>query len=272
MNPYQKIMRNWTLPDGKSEEQVWAELQMKIKSGTASKGRVVHMNRKPWLAAAASVAVLVAVWLVWPQNETTYVVDAGNTMQMTLPDGSLVTMNSASEIQYHNDWSKERMLHLKGQAYFEVKKGSTFIVNTDYGTVEVQGTSFDVMARPEKFEVKCATGKVTVTHKNNSALLTPGLQCKANGDQLITSGCGIDVAIWRNGVFSFTDEELVYVFKELERQFDVRIELPDMESRLCSISFEKSDLESALQIICTAMQLEYRIAPDGTVVVVEKNS
>ena len=46
----------------------------------------------------------------------------GQKANITLPDGSIVRMNSATEIRYPADFGKrERKINLNGEAYFEVE-------------------------------------------------------------------------------------------------------------------------------------------------------
>ena len=41
-------------------------------------------------------------------------------------------------------FTDERIIQLRGEAFFEVEKGSRFVVQTGKGAVEVLGTSFNV--------------------------------------------------------------------------------------------------------------------------------
>jgi ferric-dicitrate binding protein FerR (iron transport regulator) len=47
------------------------------------------------------------------------------------------------------------------EAYFQVKKGQTFSVNTTDGVVKVLGTHFNVKQRKNYFEVNCFEGLVS---------------------------------------------------------------------------------------------------------------
>ena len=72
----------------------------------------------------------------------------------------------------------ERILKLKGQVYFEVKKGSKFSVRSTQGIVSVLGTSFNIYDREGAYKVECFTGKVKVEsiESETKVYLTKGLK------------------------------------------------------------------------------------------------
>ena len=73
-----------------------------------------------------------------PSSEISHSTAFGEQKVIELPDGSLVTMNSKSTIEFNPDsWESSRILNLSGEAYFKVKKGSQFTVNTSNGDVVV---------------------------------------------------------------------------------------------------------------------------------------
>ena len=102
-------------------------------------------------------------------------------MNYTLPDGSIVWLNSASTFSYAAKFGKTRSVTLVGEAFFEVEKDSKpFNVETNHGTVEVQGTSFNVKAysHDNDFETTLQEGSSFFKVKNagNEITLKPGRQ------------------------------------------------------------------------------------------------
>ena len=80
-----------------------------------------------------------------------------------LPDSSFVALNMGSELYYtKKGWQTERRVELKGEAFFKVKKGSIFEVETDQGIISVLGTEFNVKSWNNYFEVTCYSGLVRV--------------------------------------------------------------------------------------------------------------
>jgi ferric-dicitrate binding protein FerR (iron transport regulator) len=71
-------------------------------------------------------------------QKTTY--SSTNSLQMVvLPDESRVTLEPNSSFSYNKVlYALRRTLDLKGNAFFEVEKGSDFRVQSELGSVEVQ--------------------------------------------------------------------------------------------------------------------------------------
>ena len=88
---------------------------------------------------------------------------------ITLPDGSKVTLNANSQLKLSADWSAQgdRQVWLEGEAYFEVEKklatGQKFIVHTKDMDVEVLGTKFNVNTRHQKAIVSLEEGKIKLS-------------------------------------------------------------------------------------------------------------
>ena len=76
------------------------------------------------------------------------IVPQGGECYVVLDDGTRVWVNAGSRIKYPVRFSgKERVVTVKGEAYFDVTKdGRPFVVETNLGKVNVLGTSFGVMA------------------------------------------------------------------------------------------------------------------------------
>ena len=147
-----------------------------------------------------------------------------------LPDGSEVWLNSGSAITFPHQYGTVRNVELTGEAYFHVvKDGKPFIVKTGYGKVEVMGTSFDVRAyENENFVTTLVEGSVKVIDRTNQvATLKPGEQ------SIITSSDKFSMKVvdpnlitsWRQGKLIFVKEPFANVARELERWYNVKIEL-----------------------------------------------
>ncbi len=91
-----------------------------------------------------------------------------------LPDGSVVVLNSGSEISYSIN-SEERNIELKGEAHFSVQRGDVpFVVKTNYGMVRVLGTAFNINSSNEVFDVEVDEGEVEVSVNNEKEKLKKG--------------------------------------------------------------------------------------------------
>lgn len=253
----------------------------KIEQGMGTEGKQLQMTYSFWqknawkMAIAASLSlVLVFFFLLRDQSE---VIKAplGEQMTYTLPDASIVTLNAGSEITFDpSDWEQNRQLQLKGEAFFEVEKGSRFQVISTYGTIEVLGTSFNVYARNQKLEVACFTGKVKVSDAQGKLeqVLNPGHGVLLSQNQLRPFDVDLDEGIsWRKGDFIFEDVPLTEVLEELERQYNLDVVLQtEILGRKYSGQFTNHDLKGALQMICLPMELSYELDRNNHQVIIRQ--
>jgi len=113
-----------------------------------------------WGAIAASIALLLAVTftlvnnsqsttepIVQSQNQTvTKTTEIGQKLMVRLPDGSYVKLNAGSSVSYGSMLADNRVVELKGEAFFDVIRDESrpFIVKVNNLQVRVLGTSFNV--------------------------------------------------------------------------------------------------------------------------------
>lgn len=210
----------------KSKEEIWNDMFEELEETP----KIIEMKprkKNVWLYTAVAAIVIIillpSVAFLYTKSETA---DRGTQLAVVLPDGSKVELNAESEVSYKPLWwIVSRDVKLKGEAYFEVKKGSKFDVRSGDYTVSVLGTSFNVFARADKYAVTCLTGKVNVAGKMDSVVLTPGMQAILNNKKLIaTEKHNADEIIgWKEGKFIYVGVPLNEVIKEIERQYDIEV-------------------------------------------------
>lgn len=270
MNKYQKILGSWSVPEGKSTEQAWKEVEARLDSVQVRETPVIRFNWKPLAAVASAAAiVIIAVVIGWPKSRVIrQMADAGQTKTVVLPDQSVMILNASSTVEYADDWSDKRVLKLEGEAFFEVKKGSNFSVITPSGIVEVLGTSFDVFARQEKFRVECFTGKVRVSSGVGKVEITPGYAAELSNGALDISGFDSNESDWRKGEFHLKSEPFMHVVNEIERQYNVRIQCNDIpENALPTVYFTKdiTPIEDVLNQLCKPFNLTFERSADNVI-------
>jgi len=238
---------------------LWNKIDKKIKEEVDPLKAITKKEETPirklrpmrWLGYVAAAAVA-ALLFFQVYNPTTSVLNGkGDHLAHSLPDQSKIELNADSKIAYQaKNWSKERVVELEGEAFFEVEKGVSFKVVTPNGIVEVLGTSFNVNARNGNLVVDCKTGKVRVSAKGDQEVLTPGKGTRLNDNKTAlvdTYPSNVDQKMaWRNGQFYFENVTLAKVITELERQFDVHINAsPALLDRKGDYNFQ-GDLKTAL--------------------------
>jgi ferric-dicitrate binding protein FerR (iron transport regulator) len=118
---------------------------------------------------AASFMVLVGISSFLLSQK---VYDSSNSFNLIeLSDGSTVELAPGALLQHQRSFNLiNRKLKLTGEAYFQVEKGSPFIIESPNGTVEVIGTAFKIIDTEAFFSVICTEGKVKVTHQGKSII------------------------------------------------------------------------------------------------------
>jgi len=228
-----------------------------------------------FLVSGVAASFLLAIVVLWNTLKTDHnkvlFADHGQTTKNVLNDGSQIILNDGSKVAYNTkNWTDNRTIELTGEALFEVTKGSPFIVNTQNGSIQVLGTQFNVRAWGDNLYVECYEGKVQVSVNNQETILTANeavnvLQGNMNEKQTITNRA----PSWQNAMSRFYNEKLQDVFEELERQYNIKVNMK-VTNRSFSGNFRHDDLEVALRSICKPLGINYTINEDQkTVVIIE---
>jgi transmembrane sensor len=152
---------------------------------------------------------------------------AGGQYQVILPDGTRVTLNSASSMTFPAAFAQasQRNVEVSGEAYFEVSKDKQrpFRVKTANQLVEVLGTHFNINAYHDEPVVVTTLleGSVKI---NNQVMLRPGEQAMNSGSSVEVQQADMEKAMaWKNGDFVFKNEDFKTAMRKISRWYDVEI-------------------------------------------------
>ena len=171
-------------------------------------------------------------------------VPRGGEFKVRLQDGTLVYMNSETELKYPVRFvGKERRVYLSGEAYFEVQRDTTkpFIVVMNGNEVRVLGTEFNVRSYEDE---KCqfttlVAGKVLLTtHDHRCIELLPNEQGIVDPQGDIRKE-QVDVALytaWKDGNFVFRKQSLEHIMEIVERWYDLKVIFEDEWCKQVSFS------------------------------------
>lgn len=234
------------------------------------------------LAACLAVAVLsggVAWQTIGPGfgsrafNDHAYVTAVGERTNVTLPDGSVVTLNTDTVLRTEAD-DDTRVLYLdKGQAFFRVAKDPQrpFVVHAAGRTVTAVGTAFDVRVDKGEFKVVLVEGKVRVAAPAPTPAergLTP-MHAALPAEQVTEMVAGSElVAVdprswsvtetnvtlatsWVTGRLKFDNRPLGEVAEELGRYSPRKIIIDDpaIARETVSGTFEAGDIDSFVRTV-----------------------
>lgn len=153
------------------------------------------------------------------------------TYQLTLVDGTRVTLNSDSKLTYPSSFGTgDRVVEIEGEAYFEVARTSNksrFIVQAKSQRIEVLGTKFNIRAYADeqKEQTTLAEGVVQVTLDRQKVMLKPSQQASTSEGKLIMEAANLDkVLSWTEGQFYFDGTNTKEVLEEIARWYDIDID------------------------------------------------
>ena len=227
--------------------------------------KAIPFFAKITLAVAATVLVFLALNHIFNSNTVTEQTGFGQQRTILLLDGSRAIINAKSELTYNKKgWDNKRKLYLNGEAFFKVKKGKTFTVKTNNGSVTVLGTQFNVNSFNDFFEVICFEGRVKVIDNNNEneVVMLPGQVVRYIGGKVRTENLALDkdAPSWVLGESSFRKTPLRNVIHALENQYNVQVDLNGIDgSIIYTGSFSNDNLEVALASVFKTVDIEYTV-------------
>lgn len=225
-------------------------------------------RRHIWLGGlAAGVLLAVGAALMWPPaiQVQHYETGLGQQTLFNLDDGSIVHLNTQSELTVRiGDDSRE--LHLrKGEALFDVARDPErpFRVRSGDVTVEAIGTQFNVYRRQDGVQVTVVEGKVKVepvtpaaTIASGSAAVTleAGEEARSQRSGEVARVDTPDVekrTAWREQRLVFRGDSLAAVATEFNRynQLQIDVNVPATVTRPVTATFDAHDPESFIAFL-----------------------
>ena len=153
-------------------------------------------------------------------------VPKGAEYKLTLNDGTVVWLNSESELRYPTSFAGEsREVFLKGEGYFSVahdEQHPFIVVSSDIYT-KVYGTEFNVRSYEEEdVHVTLVQGRVAVKKTENGSeyTLNPGENARfAESVPEITKVNVNRYIAWKDGYFYYENESLESIMDDLKRWY-----------------------------------------------------
>ena len=254
----------------------------------------VKVRRFPWfyLKVAAAVGLLVGAGLWYYQRQLegsdlsqayAYQTQKGQTSQFHLPDSTKVWLNAGSSLTFVQDKKQHRRRAiLSGEAYFDVKhdvKNPFHLQVLDSIEVRVLGTRFNARAYPaEKLaRISLREGSLQVAQAGSqtartSLHLKPGQGALWDPKADSLTKVAIDtatIADWRLQVIRFENERFDAVIAELERHYNVDIELNKqaLAAKEVSMQLQNSSLKEVLDVLGFSLGFQYRFTDQHSVLI-----
>ena len=271
---WQKDLNIHVMPRA-AKERTRRQIDEKIKKDI----RRIWFKRASTIAASILVPVLIISTVYFYKEMDHYKqipnivsVNKGQRAGITLPDGTIVHLNSESTLTYTPDFNgKLREVVLEGEAFFEVtpNKEKPFIVKTSVFDVEVLGTSFNVSVYNDENIVETALmeGKVKLTMQgcpSKPVYLTPSqkfIYSRSDRQGTISIMEGDTELAWKQGILAFNAEPLEEVFRKIERWYGVTMHY-DKESLVddnFTGQFKMISIQEMMNILRMHYNLKFKI-------------
>ena len=162
----------------------------------------------------------------------------GQSMSVTLSDGTTVWLNSGAKLEYPSIFSrKTRRVKISGEAMFEVKHDASrpFIVETFACDAEVLGTKFNILAdaRTADFSAALLEGRLKILNRlggGESFILSPNEQIDlVDGHLKLNRITDPDDFRWVDGLMNLNTLSFGEVIRKFENYYGVRITIDNPE-------------------------------------------
>ncbi len=276
---------------GESWQRLQAELGQKSYLRWQRTRKMINFYR----VAAIFFFIMALGSMLWyytykPQNShtvsetfTNVIAENGQISKVKLPDGTIVWLNSGSELTYNNFYSIEnRNVTLSGEAFFDVSKNENIPMNVGCNGLQIRvlGTQFNINAyESEKFvDVVLESGSVELFDKKTSRqiyTLNPGELAKVN---LQTNRFTVDkvntnkYTSWKDGIINIYNLSMEELIVRLEKRYNQKFELtPEVKNLHYTFTIENEPLENVLKLMERITPIKVKQSEESIKIEIDKN-
>jgi len=196
--------------------------------------------------------------------------------EISLPDGSQVSLNQGSTLTYKSDFSKSsREVILSGEALFNVKRDplNPFRVFTGESVVEVTGTSFAITQVAGSIKVSVLSGsvllstggnlenKISISANQSGYLLT-------NKELKLENKIEANVLSWKTGHLVFDETPIDSALIDIAHHFRRNLSFESNLSEEITAEFQNQPLGEILDELSLVAGLKFDTT--GTALIVRK--
>jgi len=290
-----RLSKIWNIPDNPlpepDVEKTWQGFKENISTGgiwdknlppfemQIKKANVIeHLFRSRLLKIAAVFLIIVLTsYLFFKPNKfnslNEIIVDRAQTIIITLPDDTRVTLDAGSTLRYPDRFGEqERQVYLNGEGFFEVtaSKETPFYIHTAEAAISVLGTKFNVRAwqQNKKVTLTVLEGKVSFQPENVDDPMAKVIVSRGQYSEIIENSYPsnpqyIDTKrnlSWLDREMYFQNVPLLEVLDQLERWYDLEIILTDVSiaNNRVTIFIEPKEIEEILEVISLMNNIRYK--------------
>lgn len=274
---------SWAVLESLDEEEALAKVKRRFKQA-----KMKHLFLKLQRAAAVLFIPLLLGTIILAikiKNEGTVNMlsiqtNPGMTATTTLPDGTVVILNSNSTLSYPSKFvGNTRNVSLKGEAYFSVTKDKEhpFLVGTSStASVKVYGTKFNVDAYPESQIIRATLeeGSIGMQYidkfqRECEKIIKPGeaIAYSTVSKDVQVTNTDVDAIIsWKDNKLIFRNTSMKEVLNMLSKRFDIQFIVKN--KNVYDIAFtgtlERQRLDKVLEFINLSSGIKFKYKTDKT--------
>jgi len=221
--------------------------------------------------AAVLLLLLIPAWLIYRNfigQGTERIVAEHSIVETILPDGTSVSLNTGSTLDYPARFTDNRReVTLNGEAYFDVARNPSkpFVISNGNVRIKALGTAFNVNTKVvnDIMEVVLTRGKVAVYFQGRPGLrviLEPGEKAALSVNrQTIIKSVNPDenYLACKTRKINFSNQALDGVVATLNRVYHTNIYIRTGELNNCRLTatFDHQSLESVLTVLKTTLDI-----------------
>lgn len=279
---YQQVAFAWRATALAPEPALRAILQRRepaLRPALPGRRRLAFGMMAASLAAVAIAAQFGPAW--WqgePQYQAHYQTERGEQRLEKLPDGSVIELNTGTQLDVRLYAGRREVRLVAGEAMFMVTPDAErpFVIDAGLGEVRVTGTQFDVRRDAEALSVAVESGSVRVTTGPwwwpERADLQAGGGVRVDASRKLGAAASVDVAsltAWRRGRIVFDGVPLAQAVAEMNRYLRQPLVLDDVGlGRLrIAATFNVSDPDAIVQALPAIAPLRIVTRADGAHVI-----
>ncbi|MFC4313715.1 FecR family protein [Steroidobacter flavus] len=273
---FAKTEAMWQSFDSLADREDMELLTQQVFTDTAH--RPPPMARRVFIAASVVAAVGGGVFLYTVERKeptVVYATGAGERKSFDLTDGSVLSLNVATEVEIRFSDRARHVTLRRGEALFKVAHDKTrpFTVATADGQVIALGTRFQVRNDDAKITVTLLEGSVAVSRPQlqQRTVLVPGEQLHFASGETAIARRNVDtdvVSSWSTGRLRFRATPLADVLAEVNRYSNRKIRIDDASLRSTPINgaFAVGDSDSVADALVVLLHLHVSHRDDLSIV------
>jgi len=257
-------------------DRSWQKLLAKKKQSR----NIIHWRHVASYAAVALIAIALTsslftfVFNRQPEMVATQYIggDGLEADVIVMPDSTKISLGSKTTFNYENNYGKKnRIIHLSGEAYFDVThlKNIPFIVKVNGQEIEVLGTKFNVMAYPG--DSLCITTllegsvRLTTDGKREKQILKPGQQMVYNrqkGSFKVNEVDAEQFISWTSGYYYFPTQKLETILQRLGHLYGATFEVHSQKLNNTVFNgtfYRGQSLKDIMDIINLSIPIKYEV-------------